>query len=647
MQSSTPGYPLWSSSIVARLVGLRRSLVRLLLNGAEGGAFRWAFASRPPGRARRSVVVMRQEEWLNQAREHHRAGRLDAATARYRRVLQVEPAHVDALTGLADVFESLGRNGEAILLLEEAVKRSPLCELQARLADAFHAQGDLSRAIEAYGKAVEQEPAVAGPWWGLGCAFASLGDHASAVESFRRLIALRPDHGMALLNLGKSLFELGQVDPALEVFNRSLNHLPEGASCLALGNIAVAIPGSLSADNQSILEARRAWATSCLPTAVAPRRFEDRGPVSGRPIRLGYVSAFFDKRNWMKPVWGLINHHDRDRFEIHLFSDGPESAICNQYHKDPRDQFHEVGGLSNSALAKLITKLEIDLLIDLNAYSRPSRLPVFVLRPAPVQVAWFNMFATSGMDGFDYLIGDEHVIPRVEDRFYTERVVRVSGSYLTFEVTYPVPDVVPPPCLKAGTLTFGLLGHPYKITPQDFKSWCVILKECPGSRLVLKNVVHGQPAARDFVRDLFAQFGVPSERVELDGPAEHFTFLKRYDDIDIALDTFPYNGGTTTMEALWQGVPVLTFEGGRWAARISASLLREAGLAQFVAADLDGFVAQAVALARDPDIPARLDALRRTMRDRLRAAPVCDVRSFARDMEGAYFEMWRRRGERS
>ncbi len=589
-----------------------------------------------------------QQAWLDQARVHHRTGRLSEAVACYQRALRTEPAHVDALTGLADVLEALDRNTDAILLLEQALAHSrESARLHGRLADALHAQGDFPRAIESYRRAVALCPDLAGPWWGLGCALASLHDHALAVESFERLVALQPDHGMALHNLGKSLFELGQVDPALEAFHRSLNHLPEGARCLALGNIAVAVPGAPAADNQDILEARRAWATTCLPPVAAPRCFEGRSSVSGRPIRLGYVSAFFDKRNWMKPVWGLINHHDRDRFQVHLFSDGLESAIGNQYHKNPRDRFHDVKGLSNSALAQLIEELEIDLLIDLNGYSRPSRLPVFVLRPAPVQVAWFNMFATSGMDGFDYLIGDKHVIPSEEERFYTERVVRVPGSYLTFEVNYPVPDVVPPPCLKGGALTFGCLAPQYKITTEVVEAWSRILKESPGSRLILKNVVLGNPAARDLVRDLFARFGVPADRVDLDGPAEHFTFLERYHDVDIALDTFPYNGGTTTMESLWQGVPVVAFAGDRWAARISASLLREAGLAQFVAADLDGFVAQAVALARDPDIPTRLDALRRTMRDRLRAAPVCDVRSFARDMEGAYFEMWRRRGERS
>ena len=160
--------------------------------------------------------------------------------------------------------------------------------------------------------------------------------------------------------------------------------------------------------------------------------------------------------------------------------------------------------------------------------------------------------------------------------------------------------------------------------------------------MVLKNVVLGEQGACEFVHGLFAKFSIPAERVELDGPAEHRLFLERYADIDVALDTFPYNGGTTTAEAIWQGVPVLSFAGDRWAARISASILHEAGLSEFVAADLDGFVAKGVALARDPEIPAQLDALRHTMRDRLRAAPVCDTPSFARNMEKAYLEMWRR-----
>jgi predicted O-linked N-acetylglucosamine transferase (SPINDLY family) len=390
-----------------------------------------------------------------------------------------------------------------------------------------------------------------------------------------------------------------------------------------------------------ILEARRAWAARCLPPAPVAPEFEGRNPVPNRPIRLGYVSAFFDKRNWMKPVWGLINNHDRERFDIHLFSDTPETAIEHGYRKYRRDHFHEVSGLANSALVQRILAAKIDILIDLNGYSRPSRLGLYVLRPALIQVAWFNMFATSGLSVFDYLIGDEHVIPAREGAFYSEQVVRVPGSYLTFEVDYRVPEVAPPPCVERGVLTFGCLAPQYKITPEVVEAWSRILNAVPTATIILKNVILGEPAARDFIRGLFGRFSVPGDRLVLEGPAEHYTFLERYAAIDVALDTFPYNGGTTTMEALWQGVPVLTFSGDRWAARISESLLVEADLSDFVAADLEGYIVQAIALAGDPGTPALLGNLRRAMRDRLRAQPVCDVRGFARNMEALYLGMWR------
>jgi protein O-GlcNAc transferase len=402
------------------------------------------------------------------------------------------------------------------------------------------------------------------------------------------------------------------------------------------------IPGSPTSDNGAILEARRAWAEQCLPRYPTGKTFPLPSAEPGRRLRLGYVTAFFDRRNWMKPVWGLLKHHDRSQFEIHVFCDGSEPDPRNGYHKDPHDRFHNLIAMSNDALARLIEEQAIDLLIDLNAYSRPGRLPLFALRPAPVQLAWFNMFATSGMVCFDHLVGDAHVIWPDEEAFYTERVLRVPGSYLTFQVPYAVPDVVPAPCLKRGYLTLGCLAPQYKISTEVVEAWSRILRARPETRLVLKSTVLGMPSGRDFVRDLFARFAVPADRLDLDGPDEHFTFLERYNDIDIALDTFPYNGGTTTMEAIWQGVPVLTFVGDRWVARISASLLREAGLGEFVAPNLDAFVAQAIVLAGDPDSPARLDALRRTMRDRLRAAPVCDVAGFTRNMEEIYSELWQR-----
>jgi len=584
----------------------------------------------------------RREQTLREAQEHHAAGRLELAARSYQSFLSDEPLHVDALLALSDVLESLGRNAEAIAGLELAVQSLPFeARLHGRLADALQIQGEIKRAIASYHEAISIEPQEPGAWWGLGCAQAALGDHAGAVQSFQRLVELQPENGLAEHNLGKSLFELGQVDRAIDAFRQSVDHLPADLVGLPLLNIAVAIPGSAKADHAAILEARRSWAVRCLPPPAADNadRQWDRGSDTPPRIRLGYVSAFLDKRNWMKPVWGLINRHDRQRFEIHLFSDVAQSVVESGLRIDPRDHFHETSRLDNRKLARRIEELQIDILIDLNGYSRPSRLPLFTLRPSPVQIAWFNMFATSGMSGFDVIIGDDHVVLADEEPYFTERVVRVPGSYLTFEVNYPVPDVAPAPCLRRPAISFGCLAPQYKVTVDVVEAWACILRQCPGTRLLLKNVVLGEPSARAFVLDLFARFSVSPEQLMLEGPAEHYAFLERYADIDIALDTFPYNGGTTTMEALWQGVPVLTFWGDRWASRISASLLREAGLGDYVTESVEEYIARAIALARDPSTPLRLQTLREQARRRLGRSPACDVTALSRHMESLLLDL--------
>ena len=262
------------------------------------------------------------------------------------------------------------------------------------------------------------------------------------------------------------------------------------------------------------------------------------------------------------------------------------------------------------------------------------------LAPAPLIVGWFNAFATTGMSCYDYLIGDRETVLAEEERFYCEKIVRVPGSYLTFAIAYRVPDVVAAPCVRRGSITFGCLAPQYKIDSATISAWGRILHQAPRASLIVKNTCLGSRANRDFVEQLLRQHSVPIERVRMEGPAEHYQFLKTYDEIDVALDTFPYNGGTTTTEAIWQGVPVVTFSGDRWASRTSTSILRAAGLTEFVADNLNGYVVLAGRLANSPDTPRKLGTLRREMRSRLLAAPICDTQAFARNMERLYMQMW-------
>jgi protein O-GlcNAc transferase len=493
--------------------------------------------------------------------------------------------------------------------------------------------GQLSGANAAYRRSLQLNPKLSRAWYSAGCAESSRQDYASAMICFQRVLEIQPDWPEARHNLGRVLFKLGKVEEALDLFRQAAGGEDPA---LAQAAIAVIIPGSPASDNQAIYDARRTWAEHQLPPVSTSKHASSPRKTGARPLRIGYVSSFFQDHNWMKAVWGLINHHDRRRFEIHLFSDAPAAKIQHGYRGHSQDRFHDTTGLSNGALSQLIERAEIDVLVDLNGYSTMRRLPLFNLRPAQVIAGWFNMFATSGISSYDYLIGDDQVIPPEEEKFYCEKIVRVPGSYLTFEVTYPVPAVAEPPFLSNGAITFGCLAPQYKITKEVIGAWSGILQQVPNSSLILKNRTFAAPGARQFVHGLFEKHGVSPQRIRLDGPSDHYRFLETYGAIDVALDTFPYNGGTTTTEAIWQGVPVVAFSGDRWASRTSASILRAATLGDLVGRGLEDYIALAISLANSPD---RLADLRRNMRSRLCDSSVCDTQSFARNMELLYTQM--------
>jgi protein O-GlcNAc transferase len=457
-------------------------------------------------------------------------------------------------------------------------------------------------------------------------------EYVAAMAAFRGALEFRPDWCEGRHELGRALYNLGQIEEALDLFRQNAVSNDPAKSEAA---IALIIPGSPRGDNQAILDARRTWSRRHFPAAASQATRPTQSPEPSRRLRVGYVSAFFKDPNWMKPVWGLINHHDRARFEVYLFSDAP-ALQAQGYQICLQDHFYDTSALSNDVLYRGIRDLHLDLLIDLNGYSATPRLGLFAMRPAPVIAGWFNMYATSGIDAYDYLIGDDVVIPPQEEKFYSEKILRVPGSYLTFEICYPVPPVAEPPCLRNGAVTFGSMASQYKIHEELVGAWSSILRQVPSSSLLLKNRALASAATRDFVHGLFARYEIPSSRVRLEGPADHHEFLKTYDEIDIALDSFPYNGGTTTTEALWQGAPVVAYRGDRWVARTSASLLCAGGLGDLVAKDVEGYIALAVRLANSPE---RLSALRRDMRSRLQASEVCDTETFARNMESLYLQM--------
>lgn len=497
-------------------------------------------------------------------------------------------------------------------------------------ADALHAAGKLPEAIARYRDAVRADPGLYLGWYGLGCALYTTGAFADSVTALRRAVKISPNALPARATLGEALYALGQVTDSNRNYARIARDGDAALRDLALGNIACAAPSDPTMDNAAIRQAREAWIAT-ERAKIQPLNTPAR--TRNGKIRIGYLGAFFGSKNWMKGYMGTINAHDRSRFEVHFIADRTVPSAESGYRDHPDDRIWGVTGVPNETLAALIAENGIDVLVDLNGYSFQRRLPLLLYKAAPVQFSWVGMYGTTGIAELDGVIGDAAVAPP-EDNFHaTEPIHRVRHSYLTFDMFYPTPEVVPPPCLTNGYATFGSLASAYKITDAVIAAWSRILRGVPGSRLLLRNRSIGEPGNRADFAARFAAQGVPANRLIFEGGAEHFEFLRTYDRIDVALDAFPYNGGTTTAEAIWQGVPLLTFNGDRWASRTSRTIILAAGLDAFAAANEADFVATAIRMGLAPE---GLAAPRATQRARIATSPAFDPASLCRELEALF-----------
>lgn len=293
--------------------------------------------------------------------------------------------------------------------------------------------------------------------------------------------------------------------------------------------------------------------------------------------------------------------------------------------------------MSDQRLAQTITEDRIDILIDLAGHTG-GRMPLFARKPAPVQAAWLGYPASTGLSAMDYRITDGNADPAGYDELNSERLVRLPGSYFCYRPPNESPQPAPPPALERACITFGSFNNISKLSPSTIRLWSRVLREVPGSRLLLKAEALAEHSARRRILERFGDAGIDAARLDMrsweSNTAGH---LAAYAGVDIALDTGPYNGATTTCEALWMGVPVVTLAGDRSESRMGASILSAAGCRDWIADGADEYVAIAGRLAAAPDA---LHALRAGMRERLRASPLLDGEGFTRGLETAYRRMW-------
>ncbi len=627
-------------------------------------------------RMRQSVELAPRDTFylVNLGAAYRKDGKLDEAAKCYEMALAIEPLHAGALTNLGNVRALKGQLDEAVSAYRKALSaRGDMIEAWSGLAKALLRLGNAQEAEAAARRALELGPSTFEIHEVLGDVLSDLRKTDEAIESYRRAVAIRGDHASTLMHLGRELNRRNRVEEARAVLERALKVDPTLAEAyLHLGNamkdqgqVKEAIETFKRAieldptqawfghnllytmhfdgdyDGPALLKEHVKWADAHeRPLEVYVRGHENERSRDRR-LRVGYVSADFRGHAVGRFLYPLMASHDRKQFEIVCFSDVAREDNVTAELRKHTDEWHETRQMSFEEQAEFIQSRRIDVLVDLALHMSGNRLLTFARKPAPVQVTYLAYAGTSGMRQMEYRITDPYLDPPGEERpFYTEKPVYLEKSYWCYAPVAGAPEVGELPARRNGFVTFGCLNNFCKLSQQILKPWGEILNRVSGSRLI----VHAQEGKHraDFVRRLGTAAGDPAAmegRVEFVGSQSPLEYLRTYNRIDIALDPFPYPGGTTSCDALWMGVPVVTLAGQTAVQRAGVSILSNIGMKQFIAGGVSEYIELAHRWASDLE---RLAAMRKELRGTMRQSPLTDARTFAAAMETAYREMWRR-----
>lgn len=440
----------------------------------------------------------------------------------------------------------------------------------------------------------------------------------------------------ALARYGSQSSWNGETEKAFELYDLAHRLMPEDLATAASRVFAMNYLARTTPED--IKREAEAFGASARRIVGAPSRHIP-GIVSPPRLKIGFVSSDF-RRHPVARFLGPLAKLDPAKFALHAYSGTLKHDDFTEQLKLALPYWREIGSLSDTLAARQILADGIDILVDLSGYSAGGRLGIFARKPAPVQVTWLGYFATTGLETMDYVLASDAVLPAEDEGQWVERVWRLPRTYLAFQPPPTPIEIGPLPALRNGYVTFGSFNNVRKLSDATLAAWSSILKRVPGSRLSLRTSLGLSTDRRSAILRQFGDMGVAPHRVELSPAIQGYeAHLDTYNEVDVALDTFPFNGATTTCEALWMGVPVVTRQGDRYISRMGENILRGIGRPGLVAQTVEDYVARAAALAGD--LPA-LAVERRGLRERLMTSPIGDIDGFARDLGAAFEGMWDR-----
>ncbi len=538
-----------------------------------------------------------------------------------------EPNRAEACLNLGNVLVHTGKSKRGIKQYQKALELQPgYAEAHFNLASLLGSKADLANTIGYLERRIKERGDSVQNLGMLAAAHQAAGHLSDSEELCQRILARHPDNITALVTLGSCLSNGGDAAAAMPLYERVVNL---DATQWAMGSNVLFELNNLSEPGRELVFARHcAWADKVETPLFVPALFAERDRAPARKLRIGYVSGDFSRHPVGFLLRDILRHHDASQFAIHCFSMliRPEEALPEL--REAADTWEDIFFLDDDEVNELIRKAEIDILVDLSGHTAFHRLLVFARRPAPVQAEWIGYFHSTGMRAMDYFITDPGTTPPDGGQLFSETPVFMPHTRFCYGPPDYAPEVAAPPVAKSGAITFGSFNRLPKMTDELVTAWCRILLAVPKSRLFIKSGALSDTQARNRLLARFERQGIAPERLDLREGSAHAEMLGEYGDIDIALDTFPFNGGMTTLEALWMGVPVVTIAGDTVVSRQTVSALSNIGLADELAfASVEAYVAGAIALANNPTRQSE---------------------QFTRDLEDLFRRMWQAwcRGEK-
>lgn len=580
----------------------------------------------------------------NEATVHHYLGsvllsqrQISEAVKCYQQALALQPNDAEINHNLGYALAEWGKFSKAVDYYHRALALAPNnAQTHKNLGDVLRTQGHLNKAIVSYQQALALNPSDADTYNNLGTVFSQMGHLSKAIKCFQQALQLAPDFAEAGSNLASSLLYQGFIQQAISYYQQILAARP---NALTHSNLLLACQYQTEVDLTTLFSAHQQFNQQYVLPLAASIQPHLNARCRQRQLKIGYISTDFHKHSVAYFIEPVLAQHDHEQFEISCYDNSTTTDKVTQRLKKSVDQWINCAGWSDEVLAEKIRQDAIDILVDLGGHTNQNRLLVFARKPAPVQITYLGYPSTTGLTTIDYRITDSQVDPEGKtDSFNTEQLIRMPDSYFCYRPDDDSPPINPLPALKKKQITFGSFNNYAKLNADILASWAQILQRVPGAKLLLKARSLNDPDTRQRLKQKLIALGIDSGRLILANYADStVAHLKYYHQIDIALDSYPYHGATTTCEALWMGVPVVTLGGERPASRMGLSILSALGLTELIADTPAEYIEIGVNLANDMSY---LQKLRAGLRHKMQTSPLMDDQNFTRHLEIAYRQVW-------